>query len=199
MLKILTGNGDPLHAAELYTKGFDFIPRAKVILYGNHKPTIRGTDTGIWRRVRLIPFTQRFEGDRDDRNLGKNSAPRRPAFSTGWWKVVFSGNRKVLPRQRRLCGRGQLSGRRGHVGRFSRGIHQRKLPTRQPSTKISLAHIVDGAARTESAIRSRPGCFPSVYVNADSQTGLIATALAAGRGLLCKATDETDETGFFPL
>ena len=26
----------------------------------NHKPIVRGTDDGIWRRLRLLPFTQRF-------------------------------------------------------------------------------------------------------------------------------------------
>ena len=36
---------------------------------GNHKPVIKGTDGGIWRRVRLIPFTQKFEGDKDDRQM----------------------------------------------------------------------------------------------------------------------------------
>ena len=28
----------------------------KLWLFGNHRPLIRGTDDGIWRRVRLIPF-----------------------------------------------------------------------------------------------------------------------------------------------
>ena len=35
----------------------------------NHKPVIRGTDTGIWRRVRLIPFTVTFDEDRQDKTL----------------------------------------------------------------------------------------------------------------------------------
>jgi phage/plasmid-associated DNA primase len=31
----------------------------------NHKPIIRGTDRGIWRRIQLVPFTQNFEGRAD--------------------------------------------------------------------------------------------------------------------------------------
>jgi len=37
----------------------------------NHRPAITGTDYGIWRRVRLIPFNERYpDGDpRRDKNL----------------------------------------------------------------------------------------------------------------------------------
>jgi putative DNA primase/helicase len=34
----------------------------------NHKPTIYGTDDGIWRRIRMIPFTQSFK-DKPDKTL----------------------------------------------------------------------------------------------------------------------------------
>src|SRR5690606_17518830 len=40
------------------------------ILVGNHKPVIKGTDEGIWRRLRLIPFTVRIpEAEQVDRSL----------------------------------------------------------------------------------------------------------------------------------
>ena len=35
---------------------WQFRPSHTVILATNHKPTIYGTDIGIWRRIRLIPF-----------------------------------------------------------------------------------------------------------------------------------------------
>jgi putative DNA primase/helicase len=35
----------------------------------NHKPVIKGTDHGIWRRIRLIPFTTRIEEDKQDKHL----------------------------------------------------------------------------------------------------------------------------------
>jgi putative DNA primase/helicase len=69
VIKDLTG-GDSLRAEHKYERAFVFRPVAKLWIYGNHKPTIRGTDCGIWRRVRLIPFTQKFEGANDDLNLG---------------------------------------------------------------------------------------------------------------------------------
>jgi putative DNA primase/helicase len=35
----------------------------------NHKPVIKGTDHGIWRRIKLIPFTTRIADEKQDKNL----------------------------------------------------------------------------------------------------------------------------------
>jgi putative DNA primase/helicase len=67
-VKAVTG-GDRITARFLYREFFDFEPTFKLWLGTNHKPIIKGGDQGIWRRVRLIPFEQRFEGDRRDPDL----------------------------------------------------------------------------------------------------------------------------------
>lgn len=65
LVKDLTG-GDTLSARFLYGEYFTFRPALKLWIYGNHKPTVKGTDYGIWRRVRLIPFTVTIpEAERD--------------------------------------------------------------------------------------------------------------------------------------
>ena len=46
-VKDLTG-GDKIPARELYGDWFSFEPNHKLWIYGNHKPIIRGDDTGIW-------------------------------------------------------------------------------------------------------------------------------------------------------
>ena len=67
LLKALTG-GDTLTARKLYSAPTQFTPQFKIIMSGNHKPLIKGNDDGIWRRVRLLPFTKTFdEGQRDTR------------------------------------------------------------------------------------------------------------------------------------
>jgi len=55
-VKSLTG-GDPIEARKLYGDWFVFQPTHKLWMYGNHKPIIVGSDEGIWRRVKVIPFT----------------------------------------------------------------------------------------------------------------------------------------------
>ncbi len=57
LVKDLTG-GDSISCRDMYAKPFTFQPQMKLWLYGNHKPVISASDDGIWRRVRLIPFTQ---------------------------------------------------------------------------------------------------------------------------------------------
>lgn len=59
MVKHLTG-GELMPARQLYGKPFSFRPQFKLWISGNHKPRIGGQDHGIWRRVRLIPFTYTF-------------------------------------------------------------------------------------------------------------------------------------------
>jgi putative DNA primase/helicase len=54
-IKQLTG-GDLVTARALYGGFVSFPQTAKLIIVGNHKPQIAGTDEGIWRRVQLIPF-----------------------------------------------------------------------------------------------------------------------------------------------
>jgi putative DNA primase/helicase len=79
VIKDLTG-ADSLRAEHKYEKAFTFRAVGKLWICGNHKPTIKSTDGGIWRRVRLLPFTERFEGDRDDRNLGEKLRDEAPGI-----------------------------------------------------------------------------------------------------------------------
>jgi len=66
-IKAITG-GDPITARFLYKEFFTFTPQFKLWLTVNHLPAIRGDDDGIWRRIKLVPFTQSFKG-REDREL----------------------------------------------------------------------------------------------------------------------------------
>ncbi len=67
LIKHVTG-GEDIVARFLYKEHFRFRPHFKVWLATNHLPQIKGTDEGIWRRVRVIPFTVTIpEEDRDPR------------------------------------------------------------------------------------------------------------------------------------
>lgn len=70
LVKQMTG-GDTVKARHLYGKYFTFKPTFKIFLAANHKPHIGGDDEGIWRRIRLIPFTVTIPGAERDRGLGE--------------------------------------------------------------------------------------------------------------------------------
>jgi putative DNA primase/helicase len=67
LVKWLTG-GDLVRARNLYERSVEWRPTHHLWLAVNRKPVIRGTDTGIWSRIRLVPFSVSFEG-REDKGL----------------------------------------------------------------------------------------------------------------------------------
>jgi len=64
-IKQMTGR-DTVTARFLFQEFFDFKPEFTLWLSSNHKPVIKGTDDAIWDRLKLIPFTQRFDGAKAD-------------------------------------------------------------------------------------------------------------------------------------
>lgn len=79
LLKQLTGD-DVVTARKLYSDEFEFKPEFKLWMATNHKPIIRGTDTGIWRRIHLIPFTVQIPDDKIDRKLPFKLKAELPAI-----------------------------------------------------------------------------------------------------------------------
>ena len=58
-LKRLTG-GDTMRARFMRQDSFEFQPRCKLALMGNHLPVIKDTSEAMRRRVRVVPFTRRW-------------------------------------------------------------------------------------------------------------------------------------------
>ncbi len=70
LVKIVTSD-EPISARFLHREFFEFKPTAKVFLSTNYKPTIKGTDDGIWRRIKLIPFEHKFQGEKRIENFAE--------------------------------------------------------------------------------------------------------------------------------
>lgn len=69
LIKLVTG-GEPIQARHLNRDFFKFYPSFKLTLSGNYRPTVDGTDDGIWRRVMLVPWAVTVPEERRDRQLG---------------------------------------------------------------------------------------------------------------------------------
>lgn len=79
VIKDLTG-GDRIVARFLHQEFFEFTPTHKLWMYGNHKPLVKGTDEGIWRRIRLIPFTVTIPPEGRDPNLTEKLRAELPGI-----------------------------------------------------------------------------------------------------------------------
>jgi len=63
LVKSLTG-GDRISARELYHGYITFAPTHKMWISGNYKPRVTGTDHGIWRRLKIVPFLAQISKDK---------------------------------------------------------------------------------------------------------------------------------------
>ncbi|MCO4346569.1 phage/plasmid primase, P4 family [Staphylococcus agnetis] len=79
LLKQLTG-GDKVSARRLYENEFEFTPQLKLWMATNHKPYVRGTDEGIWRRFVIIPFEKQIPLHEVDRELPQKLKEELPAI-----------------------------------------------------------------------------------------------------------------------
>mgnify|MGYP006347792955 CR=1 FL=1 len=71
LIKAATG-GEPMAVRALHRGFFDLLPVFALHIAGNYRPDIPGTDEGIWRRMKLVPWAQhRAEGERDDHLIDK--------------------------------------------------------------------------------------------------------------------------------
>lgn len=68
LVKQLTGGGK-VTCRFLYGDEFEYSPEFKIWVATNHKPIIQGTDIGIWRRIRLIPFEVNIPPEKVDKQL----------------------------------------------------------------------------------------------------------------------------------
>ena len=79
LIKQITG-GDKVTARFLYAEEFEYTPKFKIWVSTNHKPIIRGTDDGIWRRLVLIPFDVQIPEEKVDKDLKYKLLREAPAI-----------------------------------------------------------------------------------------------------------------------
>jgi putative DNA primase/helicase len=67
-IKTITG-GDKVSARFMRQDFFDFFPQFKLLIAGNHKPSIRNVDEAMKRRLHMIPFTVTIPPEKRDGKL----------------------------------------------------------------------------------------------------------------------------------
>ena len=70
-IKELCTNSATINGRWQHARQKPFTLMAKLWVYGNHYPQIRGLDDGIWRRLRLIPWTAQVPAGQKDKNFSR--------------------------------------------------------------------------------------------------------------------------------
>ena len=90
---------DLIEGEKKYKDPFKFRPTHTLVLYTNHLPRVGATDTGIWRRLIVIPFNARITGNSDIKNYSKYlQANAAPAIM----KWIIEGAQKAIRDNYRL-------------------------------------------------------------------------------------------------
>jgi putative DNA primase/helicase len=109
-VKDITG-GEPIRARRMREDFWEFPPSHKTVLITNHKPRVAGTDEGIWRRIRLVPFVSTFwdpsdpgkdpcqlpENRRQDKQLGAKLAAEAEGILAWMVRGCLDWQREGMP------------------------------------------------------------------------------------------------------
>jgi putative DNA primase/helicase len=78
-IKTMTG-GDKITARFMHCNFFDFIPKFKLFITGNHKPSLDNVDEAMRRRLLLVPFMVQIPVEERDPDLLDKLKTERPAI-----------------------------------------------------------------------------------------------------------------------
>lgn len=78
-IKMMTG-GDKLTARFMRQDDFEFAPKFKIIMAGNHKPGLQDVGEAMRRRVHIVPFTVTIPREQRDLHLEDKLATEHPAI-----------------------------------------------------------------------------------------------------------------------
>ena len=84
---------DAVYAEKKYKAPFSFIPSHTLVLYTNHLPKVGASDAGTWRRLIVIPFGAKIEGDSDIKNFADYLVSNAGGAILSW---IIEGACKVI-------------------------------------------------------------------------------------------------------
>lgn len=94
---------DQIRGEKKFKDPFDFVPSHTVVLYTNHLPKVSASDDGTWRRLIVIPFHAKIEGNSDIKNysdyLYEHAAPAIMSWIIeGAGKVIGHDHKTTKPK-----------------------------------------------------------------------------------------------------
>lgn len=91
---------DEIFAEKKYKDPFSFTPSHTLVLYTNHLPKVGAMDSGIWRRLIVIPFNAKITGSSDQKNYANHLAENASPYIMAW---VIEGAEKAIKNNFRIA------------------------------------------------------------------------------------------------
>ena len=87
---------DEIYAEKKYKDPFSYTPTHTLVLYTNHLPKVGAIDKGTWRRLIVIPFNAKIEGNSDIKNYADYLYENAGVAILSW---IMEGAKKVIAEQ----------------------------------------------------------------------------------------------------
>ena len=84
---------DEIFAEKKYKDPFSFTPSHTLVLYTNHLPKVGAMDSGIWRRLVVIPFNAKITGGSDQKNYADYLVEKAAPYIMAW---IIEGAGKAI-------------------------------------------------------------------------------------------------------
>ena len=159
-LKALTG-GDKITARFMRQDFFEFMPQFKLLIVGNHKPSIRNVDEAMRRRLHMVPFTVTIPPAKRDKRLpDRLLAERDGILAWALARLPRMAAQRASPAGRRdgrhrglLRGRGRRRALDRGALRSGAGLPRRPRPLSSPTGRPGPRPTASTPARTSASPR----------------------------------------------
>jgi putative DNA primase/helicase len=152
LVKELTG-GDRIRARRMRENFWEFDPTHKLVVATNYKPAIVGTDEGIWRRLRLVPFTVHVDDARADKTMPEKLLAEGPGILAWCVRGCLAWQEKGLDTPKCvLDATGEYRGEQDVIGSF---IAERVIMaegTRCKASDLYAAYVKWGEVNHEKIV-----------------------------------------------
>ena len=84
---------DEIFAEKKFKSPFSYVPSHTLVLYTNHLPRVGAVDKGTWRRLIVIPFDAKIEGQNDIKNYTEYLFENAGGAILSW---IIEGAKQVI-------------------------------------------------------------------------------------------------------
>ena len=143
---------DEIYAEKKYKDPFSYVPSHTLVLYTNHLPKVGAIDAGTWRRLIVIPFNAKIEGNSDIKNYADYLYDKAGGAILTW---IVEGAKRVIAKDYHIT---------------QPQVVQDAI-TRYRENNDWLAHFLNDCCEVDKAYKEKSGELYNAYRSYCTQVG----------------------------